>query len=257
MDRGAWPSIARSARGGRRLGERAVLSSPRRRGVAFRASARAAERRRSVGALGECAGRAAFVKAHNFLPQASRARRGMGSSAQVNEPNERWGGVGKTPPQTHSQLQTEGVVLAVYFPGAQESAQVRASGKPGVDADVGDGGSSDSSSAPLPTSAGATARGVPASFPFPASMIASWSESMMPRHPSGRMCAMRWPSSVRNSPPPFRKRSRSFLELANANSIFPVQASADSRIPLAPSGVNFSFFVEGVSDNEDRDHYCG
>jgi hypothetical protein len=29
----------------------------------------------------------------------------------VNEPNERWGGVGKTPPQTHSQLQTEGVAL--------------------------------------------------------------------------------------------------------------------------------------------------
>ena len=59
-------------------------------------------------------------------------------SARVKEPNERWGGVGKTPPQTHCQLQTEGVVLVVYFPGAQESAQVRASGIPGGDADVDD-----------------------------------------------------------------------------------------------------------------------
>jgi hypothetical protein len=48
---------------------------------------------------------------------------------------------------------------------------------------------------------------VPASFPFPASTIASWSESRMLRHPSGRMCAMRWPSDIRNSPPPFRNRS--------------------------------------------------
>jgi len=43
------------------------------------------------------------------------------------------------------------------------------------------------------------------------------------------------------SPPPFRKRSRSFLELANANSVFPVQASADSRIPPRTVGRKLQF----------------